>query len=405
MRVLHVIAEMDPKKGGVGQAVRILMKGLSDAGIRNEAVCLDDENAPFLKTTSLKIHALGNGKGPWSYNTKLFSWLKDNLSNYDAIIVHGLWLYPGYAVNKALKLLHGEKQVPKLFVMPHGMLDPYFQKARGRKLKAIRNNIYWKLVECKLIQQANALLFTCSEEKRLARQPFSPYFPNQEAVVGLGVEAPPLYQEAMRKAFIEKCPGIEGEQYLLYIGRIDEKKGIDLLVSGYIEILEEYTASKKQQTSSHDFEQSKQVNFPTLVIAGPGIDSAFGRKIKQQAAGYESQIFFPGMLLGDAKWGAFYGCDASVLPSHQENFGIAVAESLACGKPVLISTQVNIWRDIKESGAGLVSPDTKEGIKKILYAWIGLAGEKKLQIVNNARRCFETKFSSKTVSNTLIEYL
>jgi glycosyltransferase involved in cell wall biosynthesis len=73
-----------------------------------------------------------------------------------------------------------------------------------------------------------------------------------------------------------------------------------------------------------------------------------------------------GMLAGDSKWGALYGCEAFVLPSHQENFGIAVVEALACGKPVLISDQVNIWREIVEDGAGLVEEDTEEGVEKLL---------------------------------------
>jgi hypothetical protein len=72
------------------------------------------------------------------------------------------------------------------------------------------------------------------------------------------------------------------------------------------------------------------------------------------------------MLSGAAKWGALYGCEAFVLPSHQENFGIAVVEALACGKPVLISDQVNIWREIVEDGAGLVEGDAEEGVEKLL---------------------------------------
>ncbi len=62
------------------------------------------------------------------------------------------------------------------------------------------------------------------------------------------------------------------------------------------------------------------------------------------------------MLTGDLKWGAFRAAEAFVLPSHQENFGIAVVEALACGKPVLISDKVNIWREIVEDGAGLCRP-------------------------------------------------
>ena len=53
------------------------------------------------------------------------------------------------------------------------------------------------------------------------------------------------------------------------------------------------------------------------------------------------------MIGGDLKWGALRACDAFVLPSHQENFGISVVEALAVGRPVLISNQVNIWPEIE----------------------------------------------------------
>ena len=86
-------------------------------------------------------------------------------------------------------------------------------------------------------------------------------------------------------------------------------------------------------------------------------------------------VFWPGMLGGDAKWGAIYHSEALVLFSHQENFGIAVVEALACEKPVLISNQINIWREIESDGAGLVGDDTPEGAENVLRRWAGLSIE------------------------------
>jgi glycosyltransferase involved in cell wall biosynthesis len=78
----------------------------------------------------------------------------------------------------------------------------------------------------------------------------------------------------------------------------------------------------------------------------------------------------PHRLRKSEKWGVLYGCEAFVLPSHQENFGIAVVEALACGKPVLISDQVNIWREIVEDGAGIAEADTEEGVVKLLKKFL-----------------------------------
>jgi glycosyltransferase involved in cell wall biosynthesis len=90
------------------------------------------------------------------------------------------------------------------------------------------------------------------------------------------------------------------------------------------------------------------------------------------------------MLSGEAKWGAFYGCEVFVLPSHQENFGLAIVEALACSKPVLISNQVNIWREIQDFNAGIVADDTLEGTINLLGSWVYYADWRKEE---NAKKC------------------
>jgi len=109
------------------------------------------------------------------------------------------------------------------------------------------------------------------------------------------------------------------------------------------------------------------------------------------------------MLQNDAKWGAFYGCESFILPSHQENFGIAVVEALACGKPVFITDQVNIWREIVTSGGGCARPDTPEGIQ----ALIGDAFSKEtVQLCQAAaRQVFETHFTITSAARRLDDAL
>lgn len=97
--------------------------------------------------------------------------------------------------------------------------------------------------------------------------------------------------------------------------------------------------------------------------------------------------------MSDAKWGAFYGCEAFSLPSHQENFGIAVVEAMACGKPVLISDQVNIWKEIKAAGAGLVENDTEDGTYKLLHKWNIMSEDDRKSMKKNALSCFKDIFS------------
>jgi glycosyltransferase involved in cell wall biosynthesis len=393
---------MDPEAGGVCQAVRTIIVSLDSVGIKNEVVSLDMSDASFLLKEATIIHALGTGKGIWGYTPKLFPWFEGNLFRFDVVIVHGLWQYHSYSLRKAVRFLEKNYQddrknpvskPPKNFIMPHGMLDPYFQRAKGRKLKAIRNWIYWKFIEGFVINEADGVLFTCDEEQRLAMEPFRPYSPKKEIVVGLGVTRPPSYTVKMREAFFEKCPEIKNATYLLFLSRIHKKKGVDILIEAY-----------KKLFATIDVEN----RLPKLVIAGPGIDTEYGKKLRQlvnETQGLEDFIFFPGMLHGNAKWGAFYGCQTFILPSHQENFGIAVVEALACGKPVLISNQVNIFKEIEDNGAGIVMNDTVEGTTGLLKSWNKLSLERKEIMSTQAKLTYEKKFSLEMLSKKFKEVL
>lgn len=366
---------MSPAYGGPCQGIRNSIPELEKLGIENEVVCMDDLNSEFIRKDTFKIHAIGRSRGPWAYHKGLLPWLLQNLSKFDAVIIHGLWQYHGYAVNKAIKKLKNlGKKCPRVYVMPHGMLDPYFQRAEGRKLKALRNIIYWKFIESKIVNQADGLLFTCEAELLLARVPFYPYKPKKELNIGYGIQPPPLYASEMKEAFLQAFPQIKNKSYILFLSRIHQKKGIELLIKAYLKTHKE------------------NVNLPELVIAGPGIETKFGIQMMKLAEGCNS-IHFPGMLSGNAKWGAFYGCEAFVLPSHQENFGIAVAEALACSKPVLISDQVNIWREIDVENGGLIAPDSEEGTMSLLNRWLQINEAEKIAMGENAFKAYQKYFA------------
>ena len=382
MKLLRVISSMHPKSGGPCQGIRNAIPALEKLGVYNEVVCLDDPSSSYIKNDPFVIHAIGPAKGPWGYGASLIPWLSENSTNYDAVIVHGLWQYSSHAVYKSLKKKMGQKgslPVP-YYVMPHGMLDPYFQKAPERKLKAIRNWIYWKLIESKVVNKSNGVLFTCSEELLLARETFRPYKPIKELNVGYGIIAPPVLTQKMSDEFYKTCPELFGKPYFLFLSRIHSKKGLDLLIQSY----------KKWMDNVADNEIIK------LAIAGPGLETQFGQelnKIVENDILLKENIFFTGMLTGDSKWGAFYNSTAFVLPSHQENFGIAIVEALACGKPVLISNKVNIWREIEGEKAGFVSNDTLSGTLELLLHWEKLTPEEKTQMNNNARKTFEKYYA------------
>jgi glycosyltransferase involved in cell wall biosynthesis len=370
--ILHVIASMEAKTGGVAQAVRSLIQGHAERGISHEVVCLDTENPGEAMAESFPLHALGPHSTRWCYSPRLFPWLLRHLPRFDSVIIHGLWLYPSHAVRKALnRLRRTTQELPLCHVMPHGMLDPYFQRDASRRIKALRNWVMWKVIESKVVNQADALLFTCEEEMRLASQSFRPYRPQREAVVGLGLEAPPPATPAMHEAFQAACPDLGARPYWLFLSRIHPKKGVDLLTRAYREVWHEAGGATEA--------------LPDLVIAGPGWDTPFGREVWElagQARVEGARVHTIDRLEGKAKWGAFYGCEVFLLPSHQENFGIAVAEAMACGKPVLIVS----------AGAGLVAEDTEQGTISLLRQWLDLPLSESAAMGAKALTCFQDLF-------------
>lgn len=381
MNVLHVVSSIDPKAGGVAQAIKTMIMGLSEMQVVNEVVCLDDTESYFVKNLPFDVHTMGPAKTSWKYAPLLLKWLNKNIGRFDVVIVHGLWQYHTFASYLAYSSLHNKK--PKLFVMPHGMLDPYFQRAKGRKLKALRNWVFWKLIEYRLVNSSTGMLFTCETELSLAEQTFAPYHPKAKHVVGLGVTSPPPFSLAMKSAFIEKAGGIPSD-FLLFLGRIHQKKGVDLLVKAYLKLRDE------------------KDDLPYLVIAGPGLESEFGADIIK-LVNNNRYILFPGMLTGDAKWGAFYCSGAFILPSHQENFGIAVVEAMSSGKPVLISDQVNIWKEIEIGGAGVVGKNNESGTYTMLKNWFEKSSAEKREMCNSAKRTFDVHFSVENASRCLFE--
>jgi len=143
-----------------------------------------------------------------------------------------------------------------------------------------------------------------------------------------------------------------------------------------------------------------------LVMAGPD-QTCWRPKLEALAKqrGVASRIHWTGPLFGDAKWGAMYGADAFALPSHQENFGIAVAEALGCGTPVLISDQVDIWREIEAAGAGLVGPDTVQGTEAVLRQWLAMVDADRARAATAARVLFNGQFNVANTGPALLKWI
>ena len=373
MNILHIITSLDPALGGPAEGVRLLLSETDDRWM-GEVVTLDDPTAPFLRGFPFPIHALGPASGTIGFTRKLFPWLRKNRHRFDGFLVNGLW-------QCGLATMLAAGRTKPYMVFAHGMLDPYFK--RSFPIKHIKKALYWYPVEYWVLRNAFRVLFTTETERVLAEQSFA-FWKWKSALVPYSVHAPELPAGTYCNAFHNAVPELEGRRYLIFLGRIDPKKGCDLLVRAFCE-------SAADDPELH------------LLMAGPSNAWADGLKAMTTAAGVSDRVHWPGMLRGDAKWGAFLRSEAFILPSHQENFGIAVAEALACGRPVLISDQVNIGSIISDAGCSFIEPDTVEGTRSLLRRWISLNTQERENMSAAAESCFHTRFDLRSSVEHLVQ--
>jgi glycosyltransferase involved in cell wall biosynthesis len=265
--------------------------------------------------------------------------LRDTITNYDIVHIHSLYRFTSTVAARCAR----HAGLPYI-VRPHGTLDPFIYH-RHRRMKSI----YEALFERRNLESASAVHFTTAEEMTLAQRSGIDF---NGRVVPLGVTIDTGCEERNAAELNRQWPQTYGKKTILYLGRLNFKKGLDILAKAFGIIA-------RHRTDVH------------LLIAGPD-DEGYGRQIVRwlSAEGVLNKCTFTGMLVGQGKMIAMRGADVFVLPSYSENFGIAVVEAMAMGLPVVISNRVNIWREIAEGKAGLVvncyAPEVATTISSLL---------------------------------------
>jgi len=364
MRLLHMVHTLNPARGGPSESVRMFVLAHQRAGNQAEVATLDAPGSDFGALVNCEVHPCGPGLGNYGYAPRLEQWLRANFARFDGVIVNGVWQFHGLA---ARRVLAGRKPY---VVFAHGMLDPYFM--RRHPLKHLKKLAYWMAAERRNLNCAKAVCFTSEEEMRIAGEGF-PGRSFRGVVVPYGTPGPAGEREALKAAFLAQMPRLQGRQWLVFLGRIHPKKGCDLLIEAFAQAAPE---------ALH------------LVVAGPD-ERGLTPQLKALArrVGVGERVHFTGMLQGDAKWGALCGAEAFVLPSHQENFGIAVADALACGVIPLISDKVNIAADVASDGAGLVEPDTLEGARRLIERLLAMSEDERNRMRELALECYRSRYA------------
>ena len=343
LRILHVISSLAPRYGGPSQVCRELCGELARRG-QQVTIYTTDIDGPGREDVPY-------GRPVWADGAKIryfpvqtprryvVSWplaraLREAVPRHDIVHVHSLYLFPPTVAAHYCR----RARVPYL-VRPHGTLDPYlYRRHRARKW------VYEQLFEWRNLTRAAALHFTTLEEEELTR-PLR--IPTRGVVVppGLHVER---YQREPASGAPPPWPEARGRRVVLYLGRLNFKKGLDLLTRAFGDLA-------RRRPDVH------------LVLAGPD-DEGYGERVRRWLGevGALERCTIVGMQVGAAKLAALHGADVFVLPSYSENFGVTVVEAMASGLPVVISDRVNIWREIAAARAGLVVPPDPGAISRAL---------------------------------------
>jgi glycosyltransferase involved in cell wall biosynthesis len=373
------VGDIDPALGGSVEAARQLSMALDRLGHAVELVTLREARPEWTVEWPGTVHCAGPASTRYLCSPRLSGWISERARQFDAIVIHGLWRYTSAGVWRGLRGLG----VP-YFVFPHGMLDPYFKHAFP--WKHLQKSICWRTVERRVLRDARAVLFTCEQERRRARLTF-PSYAWHERVVGLGIARPGGDALAEKQAFLAAYPGLADTRMVLFLGRIHPKKGCDLLIRAFARVAA-YDPSLR------------------LVMAGPdecGWQAELQTLAQQLAV--NRRVVWTGPLYGDLKWGAMRAADVFALPSHTENFGITVAEAMACGLPVLISREVNIWREIESGGAGLAAADDRDGTAYLLERWLAMPDAERGRMRASALRSFSERFELNRFAHDFVECL
>lgn len=325
MRALHIISSVAAREGGPAYAIRGMTSALAARGVEVTVATTDADgngrlsvplDVPVMEGDVEFRYFARTLPGKYKFSLPLASWLRENVRRFDVVTVHGLWEWasvPGCRIAR-------HHRVPYV-VRPLGMLDAWSLSVRRWKKAP-----YYRAIERSHLKHAAAIHATApAEAAGIAALGFG----DRTRVIPLGVSAPAALPR--RRAAVASGP-----VRLVFLSRVHPKKGLPLLLE----------AMASAVAAGADLE---------LDVVGDG-DPAYVSMMRDRGAMLGGRVRFLGHLDGDAKWAALSASDVFVLPSSQENFGIAVAEAMAAGLPVVISDQVAIAPDVLDAGAGLVVP-------------------------------------------------
>lgn len=374
--ILHVVPSINRNTGGPAFSVSGLAAALVRAEVRTTLASLDyfelgsQVEAPGARCLSVQPGALGRKLRGWS--PAMSRLIEGAAGEADVVHSHALWMAPGiYARRAAVRLGR------PLVVSPRGMLDSWSLE-RSRVSKKLAAWLYEDgNLSTACLLHATSDLEAGSIRRFGLKQPI--------AVLPNGIDLPSVLGLAERESLERRFPELRGKRWLLFLGRLDPKKGVDTLLDLW------------RQMGPH---------FPEwrLVIAGPDLGGFGARMIATVASAPEllSRTTLTGMLEGEEKRAALAHAELFVLPTQGENFGIAVAESLAHGTPVVTTTAAP-WEALVRRDCGWWVEPEGNAIKGALEMALGLPANELSRMGENGRALVREQFSWDSIGAQWVE--
>ncbi len=372
-RVVHVASSLSHLGGGVtvwalarhGRAwgVTPLVVGVLDEFTNRDTVHLAED---------IEFHALPPAR-PRSilYTPGLQREIERLLGEAAVLHMHGLWLYPGYAARSA-----ADRVAKPRVVSPQGMLEPWALE-RSRVKKRLIGMLY----ENRNLRTADCLQATAAAE---ARQFRDLGLKNPIAVVPLGLELDQYITEADPAEVAATWPELAGQKLLLFVSRVHPKKGLPMLAEAWATLRERFPDWR-------------------LVIAGPD-ELGHTQEIRDQleASGAIARASLLGPVFGREKALLYAAADLFVLPTHSENFGLVVPESLASGVPV-ITTKGTPWFNLPEHGCGWWIDIGTKPLTRTLDEAMSLSEAERVAMGVRGRALVEREYTAPVVAGKMAE--
>jgi glycosyltransferase involved in cell wall biosynthesis len=378
MKVLHVIPSLGPLRGGPSFALPRMARGLAEAGIEVHIATTNDNGSGYLDVP-LETPIVDHGVTTYYFQRQhrvytisrsLKKWLQQHINDYDLVHIHSLFSYSSTVAGSCAR----RANVPYL-VRTLGHLNCW-----GMNKRRIVKQLSLSLVENRLLQGA-ALAHYTSEQEKVEAAASGITVPC--CVLPLGIEHRDLQQPVDCTPLLARYPQLENCFVFLFLSRLHEKKGLDLLLPAFAEVHRKHPKT-------------------ALILAGDGDDSFIKNLgVQIEALNLNNAVVQTGFVEGKDKLMVLHGANAFVLPSYSENFANAVVEAMAVGLPVIVSDQVGVAATLQQAEAGIIIRCHVEDLRKAMETLL-MDESLRASLSGKGKKLVEDHFSIEATTRALI---